>query len=82
MTLRRGFKAEAHADAREFRTELSLAPHDPLSPWTLAQHLEIPVIPLTYFTEIPEAVHCLTRQEQRSFSAVTVFCRSRRSIIL
>jgi Zn-dependent peptidase ImmA (M78 family) len=81
MTFRRGFKAEAHAYAREFRIELGVASHDPLSPWVLAQHLEIPVIPLMDFTEIPEAVHCLTRQEKRSFSAVTVFCRSRRCII-
>jgi len=81
MTLRRGFKSEAHAYAREFRTELGLAPHDPLCPWQLAQHLEIPVMPLTDFTEIPEAVRCLTSQEKRSFSAVTVFCRSRRCII-
>jgi Zn-dependent peptidase ImmA (M78 family) len=81
MTLRRGFKAEAHAYAREFRTELGLAPHDPLCPWVLAQHLEIPVIPLTDLTEIPEAVGCLTGRERQSFSAVTVFCRSRRCII-
>ena len=81
MKLRRGFKTEANAYAREFRAELGLAPYDPLCPWMLAQHLEITVTPLTYFIEIPDAVRCLTGQERQRFSAVTVFRGSRRSIV-
>ena len=81
MTLRRGFKTEANAYAREFRTELRLAPHAPLCPWVLAQHLEIPVILLTDLIEIPDAIHCLTGRERASFSAVTVFHGSRRCIV-
>lgn len=81
MKYRRGFKAETNAYARELREELNLKPHEPMSPWALANHLEIPVLPLTELTEIPNAVKCLTTQEKDSFSAVTVFYGLRRSIV-
>jgi hypothetical protein len=70
--LRRGFKSEADAYAREYRKELSLRPHDPLCPWILAQYLEIPVDPLSAYTEIPEAVAYFMEQDRESFSAVTL----------
>ena len=41
--LRRGFKTEAEYYAGLFRAELRLAPHDPLCPRALADHLCIPV---------------------------------------
>lgn len=79
---RRGFKKETNAYAREFRAELGLEPHAPLCPWQLAQHLDIAVIPLSEFqNDIPEAIYCLTTQEVKSFSAVTVFDGMRRLIV-
>ncbi len=79
---RRGFKKEASAYAREFRDELGLKPHAPLCPWQLAEHLAIPVIPLSKFhNKIPEAVSYFTKQDTKSFSAVTVFDGTRRLIV-
>jgi len=79
--LRRGFKTEADAYAREFRRKLSLRCHDPLCPWRLAQHLEIPVDPLSAYTEIQEAVAHFMEQDRESFSAVTIIDGYRRCII-
>jgi Zn-dependent peptidase ImmA (M78 family) len=79
--LRRGFKSEADAYAREYRKELSLRSHDPLCPWRLAQHLEIPVDPLSAYTEIQEAVAHFMEQDRESFSAVTIIDGYRRRII-
>ena len=82
MKLRRGFRTEANAYAREFRVELGLAPHAPLSPWDLADHLAISVVPLSAFkSDIPVAVRCLYGRERSSFSAATVFCGRRRLIV-
>jgi Zn-dependent peptidase ImmA (M78 family) len=70
---RRGFKAQADKLVRKFREELYLKYHDPLCPWKLASHLDIPIQALSTFREkIPDAViHCMER-EQESFSAVTL----------
>lgn len=82
MKLRRGFKKEANAYAREFRAELGLETHAPLCPWKLAEHLAIPVVPLSSFrNQIPEDVHHLTKCDPKSFSAVTVFDNKRRMIV-
>ncbi len=79
---RRGFKTEANAYAKEFRAELGLQPHAPLCPWQLAEHLAIPVVPLSEFQNtISEAVRYLTIQNTKSFSAVTVFDGMRRLIV-
>lgn len=82
MALRRGFKKDANAYAREFREELGLKPHAPLCPRRLATHLAIPVLALSKFQNtIPKAVHCLTIKDTKSFSAVTVFDGRRRLIV-
>ncbi|MDJ0799084.1 MAG: ImmA/IrrE family metallo-endopeptidase [Calothrix sp. MO_167.B12] len=82
MKLRYGFKTEANDYAREFRAELGVKPHAPLCPWRLAEHLEIPVVPLSKFqNEIPGAVNYFTTQDTKSFSAVTVFDNTRRMIV-
>ena len=82
MNLPRGFRTEANAYAREFREELGLQPHAPLSPWALAEHLAIPVVALSDFSsEIPAEVCCLLGRERSSFSAATVF-RGRRRLIV
>lgn len=79
---RRGFKTEVNGYARDLRTELGLRPHDPLCPWALAEHLAIPVDPLSsYTTEIPEAVQYYALKDSKSFSAITICDGYRRRII-
>ena len=74
MTLRRGFKTEANAIAREVRLELGLQPYDRLDPWQLARHLEIPVVGLcAYDEDAPFAVTQFQTVDSGAFSAVTVF---------
>ena len=80
--MRRGFKTEAKAIAREVRDELSLAPTSPLDPWRLAEHLCIPVIPLSSFAaEEPDAVRFYRNEGEGMFSAVTVFRWIRRTVV-
>jgi len=72
--LRRGFKKEAHALAREVRADLGLAPADPLDPFALAGSLEIPVYPVSDLRDgAAEAVRHLTERDPSAFSAVTIF---------
>jgi len=82
MAVRRGFKTEANDIAREVREELGLRFIDPLDPWALARHLEIPVVPLSHFSSLAtDAVHHFHRVDRAAFSAVTVFDGSRRLIV-
>ena len=82
VKLRRGFKTEANYYAREFRLELGIKPYAPLCPWQLAEHLAIPVVPLSEFqNKIPKAVSYFTEQDTKSFSAITVFDNNRRLIV-
>jgi hypothetical protein len=79
--LRRGFKKEAHALAREVRADLGLAPVDPLDPFALASFLEIPVYPLSDLRDgAAEAVRHLTERDPSAFSAVTIFQGMRKTI--
>ena len=79
--LRRGFKTEAEALAKEIRAELGLAKLDRLDPHQLARHLEIPVVGLSDLPEdLPGAQYFLS-VEREAFSAVTVFRRRRRVIV-
>ena len=79
--LRRGFKTEAEALAKEVRAELGLAKLDRLDSHHLADHLEIPVVGLSDLPEdLPGAQHFLS-VEREAFSAVTVFRRRRRVIV-
>lgn len=83
MVLREGFEQEANEYAREFRKELSLRAYEPLSPWDLAEHLAIGVLPLSALEEAePEGVRYLLHVDRQSFSAATVFCGTRRLILL
>ena len=81
MTLRRGFKREAAELADEVRGELGLATFDRLDPKQLAQHLEIPILPLTEFAVTRRDAHYFLSVEPRAFSAVTVFDGHRRIIV-
>jgi Zn-dependent peptidase ImmA (M78 family) len=82
MALRRGFMSEANAIAREVRSELGLGALDPLDPMRLAEHLAIPVIPLSAMASTAAmAVDHLLRVEPNVFSAVTVFAGTKRTIV-
>lgn len=79
---RRGFKTEANEIARETRRELRLRDADPLDPWKLAAHLEIPVVPLSSFrTDAPRAARLFRSVDRDAFSAVTVFAGTKRMIV-
>ena len=82
MAYRRGFKTEAHALAVEVRAELGLNPFDCLDPFKLADHLEIPVVPLSALREKnPGCVRHFTQLEPEAFSGVTVFSGHRRMVV-
>jgi Zn-dependent peptidase ImmA (M78 family) len=82
MDLRRGFKAEANRYAIELRKELGRQPHESLCPWSLANHLEIPVLALSELSALqPHAVSVLFNGYQDEFSAVTVFNGRKRLIV-
>ena len=80
--MRRGFKTEAKAIAREVRDEMSLAPTSCLDPGRLAEHLCIPVIPLSSFiVEEPDAVRFFQNPGEAMFSGATVFREYRRTVV-
>ena len=82
MALRRGFKKEAHNIAREVRSELNLASEDPLNPLELAEHLAIPVLPLSNMGKVaPIASRYFSEVNTSEFSALTVFDGNRRMIV-
>lgn len=82
MALRRGFKTEAKSTAGEVRSELGLGDLNALDPWALAKHLDIPVVPLSALRDdAPFATRHLHSVEPGAFSAVTVFCGHRRTIV-
>ena len=82
MTLRHGFKAEAEGIAREIRGELGLRRVEPLDPWKLANHLDIPVVPLSDLAmSAPGSFDYLFSAEPEAFSAVTVFSGAHRTIV-
>lgn len=81
MGFRRGFKTEANSLALDVRGELGLGVTQPLDPFQLARHLEIPILSLSdMLTEAPGIAHLL-HVEPEVFSAVTVFRGHRRTIV-
>lgn len=81
MGFRRGFKTETNGLADEVRGELGLGPLDALDPRDLAAALDIPIIELSeVVVSRPEAA-CLLHAERGTFSAATVFCGTRRTIV-
>lgn len=77
-----GFKAEANAYAIEFREELGLSPADPLCPWSLADHLQIPVVGLSEFgSNHPREVARFMADGGSKFSGATLFVGTKRFII-
>ncbi len=80
--MRRGFKTEANAIAREVRGELSLSRAAPLDVWRLANHLDIQVVPLSSLhAEAPRAVQLFMNGGEGIFSGVTVFWGHQRTIV-
>lgn len=83
MALRRGFKSDANWYARQMRFELGLAPHAPLCPWRLSEHLEYQVRAVSEFVECDQkAVEYLHSEAgQKEFSAITLYAEGLRLII-
>ncbi len=82
MALRRGFKKEVNAIVKEIRGELGLTMMAPLDAWALAEHLDIPMVTLSSMNDvIPDAVHHFSVVNSSEFSAMTVFCGTRRMIV-
>ena len=80
--MRRGFKTEAKYIAREVRTELSLSRTAALDVRRLADHLDIPLIPLSSLcVEAPKAAELFLNGGEGMFSGVTVFLGHHRTII-
>jgi len=82
VAYRRGFKKQANEIAAEVRAELGIGELDRLDPLRLAEHLAIPVIPLSDFRrDAPEAAAYFLDQDEASFSGVTVFRGHHRAIV-
>lgn len=71
--LRRGFVAEAHRWADDLRSELDLAPYDPMCPKRLARHLEVPIYLLSKLPECDEQRALLEKRQGYDFSAAACF---------
>ena len=84
MTLRRGFKTEAERIALEIRAELGWSATDALDVLAVAQHLAIPVVPMSDLAG-GDGVNGFKRvfrtREQDSFSAITVFAGTARLVV-
>jgi Zn-dependent peptidase ImmA (M78 family) len=86
MKFERGFKAYANRIALEVREDLNLHSTSPLCPWSLADSLSIPVLPLSSFaregdSELAGHVDYLANRQPKVFSAITVFEGTRRLIV-
>lgn len=82
MAPRRGFPTEANWIASDVRAELGLEPEDRLDPLTLADALDIPVTRMSELRrEAPRVVAYFSGPQQGAFSAMTLFCGRRRTII-
>ncbi len=80
--MKRGFKTEANQIAREVRTELSVSSTSRLDVSRLADHLDIPLIPLSSFCEeAPKATELFLNGGEGVFSGVTVFQGHRRTVV-
>ena len=74
MALRRGFVGEANEIALSIRKELGLIASAPLSPWLVAEHLDIPVVKMSSLSnQAAAAVAHFSHRSQSDFSGATVF---------
>ena len=72
MALKRGFLAEANKYALDFRNELQLLSHAPLCPWQLAEHLEIPILPISKLKILEESHLKFFQKSKCPVSAATL----------
>jgi Zn-dependent peptidase ImmA (M78 family) len=80
--VRRGFKRDSREIAAQIRTELGLTAHHALDPLRLAEHLEIPVWPISSFqADLPKATGILLSDTGTTVSGVLAFDGHRRVII-
>ncbi len=81
--MERGFKARCESISVGLRRELGFAPIAPLSPYSLSEYLEVPVIPLTDMTGLETVdVRQLIEVDPDAWSALTVSNNGRDLIIL
>lgn len=80
--LRRGFRAEAERLAIELRGELGLSPRDRVDPFALADLYGVPVHGTTDLEIDAAHVTHFAGRESGTWSALTVFCGTRRMIVL
>ncbi len=82
MALRRRFIGEANEIALSIRTELGLVASAPMSPWVVAEHLDIPVVKMSSLSnEAPTGVAHFSSRSQSDFSGLTVFYGLSRMIV-
>lgn len=86
MAYRRGFRSEAEKLAVELRGELRCRNVNRLDVFALANHLAVPVVPLSGLAANPDsdvaaAVRTLAGGERSAFSAMTVFFGPRRLVV-
>lgn len=81
MGYRRGFKTEANQLSHATRSELGLGALDRLDPFTLTEHLAIPVVALSELLTPQGGARHLLHVEPDAFSAVTVFDGLKRTIV-
>jgi IrrE N-terminal-like domain len=80
--MRRGFKTEAGRVGQQIRSELGLNQLQPLDPWRLADHLDVPVLSITdLHSDAPDCVQTLTGSERSAFSAMVAFVGRRQTIV-
>lgn len=83
MSLRRGFKASASRLAVRLRRGQNRAPHEPIDLETIAERLEIKIVPLSAFAkEVPQAVRHLSITDSDAFSATTIRFETGKRIII
>jgi Zn-dependent peptidase ImmA (M78 family) len=80
MTLPRGFKASAERRASDLRSQLGLAPHDPLDMNAVAAHLNLKVVCASTLVDIARLEE-LDRLQAFAFSAVTFEIHGRPFIV-
>ncbi len=80
---RRGFKTEAESISLELRSELGLRPYDPLDPFVLADHLEIPVVSLddAHASGLSATSTACLGEPREGFDALTVCAGSARLVV-
>jgi len=81
-SFRRGLKSEANAIARAVRAELGIVASGPVNVMQLAEHLAIPIRPLSAFDAVErDSVFHFVHVDEGAFSGVTVFDGLRRIIV-